>query len=180
MSQLNPGIQATTELTFNSFNPTPDMVWDEPGLFWLDLDTTLGYREFVFVQNAGASSANTSTGQLQYWIDNYKLKFSNSFSDAGTRNTPRGVATGVINNYLNDPQTSTGYFGWLQILGYIPAVNAGSGTFAFGTQVISDATAGQVVPVANGTAPPYKVVGVALAVSAGSPLTVPLQLELSR
>jgi len=178
MSSVNQGYTLTTALTFSGPNPTPDMPWDQPGIIWEDLDIVLGWREFVFVQNAGANSANTATGQLQYWIDNYKLSTSNSFSDAGTRNTPRGIATGVINNAANDSTGGGGYYGWLQTVGYIPAVIAGTGTFAFGTYCISDATAGQVVPVTVGAAPVYPTVGVALAASAGG--TVPMQLNIGK
>lgn len=123
-------------------------------------DPTVGNSTYKLVHNSGASTAATSIGQLVYYIDTYNLQVSNSFSDAGTRNTPAGVAASVI---------PIGGYGWVQVTGNCPYVLAGGGTNAYGLKLMSDATAGQVVTAGTaGTAPVYPVVGTALAATSAN------------
>ena len=161
-------MQPTT--TYATTDIRPDNNFDQPGVIWRDLDPTVGYREFVWVYNNGATTATTAIGDCLVYTDNYKLVASTHIADSA-RNCTLGVAVGVI---------AAASYGWAQVRGYCPVVQVDTSTFAKGTKIMlsSSDKIGTTVGVA-GTAPTYPVLGTALAAATGaSPYYVVAQLHV--
>jgi len=137
--------------------------------------TPLGRRGFVFVNVNSSDNTTPAVGNIFVFSDlyNYTVTAKQSVTGAsrmrvaGVQAINYGSSVAIAGNNI-----------WIQFYGYHAGVLVDNSTFAMGYQIVLSGTDATGTLVANGTAPPYPVVGTALAAATGSnPYYVAAQLH---
>lgn len=152
---MNPAFVTKTDYNdLRSGTALPNLPEDTLGLLRWQIDPSLGIRCLRFVVVAASATLALADGDALAFDDKYKRSVTNDVSDA-SQNQPAGVAIGAI---------TISNHGWIQCYGYHDAIKTSGGdNIVDGDNLILSATDKTVERVAAGTAPTYKIIGVAVA-----------------